>query len=200
MLVNLFSVCLSLLVINGQVYKYKSHQNENTQSARWLWIKSTDGYSIPKWWYGKDQCALCWQPSFRSCHLTQKPPWARPADINWWEQAADLPNSTGSLVKLLVEWFLPANRIREHTKKDSTGEDQSSTSPSRGLASAGVCSSWTPRLFSLILSISRQKSSMEALSMEAWELERLNAGDCKDSLESILLILRQREMDFLRKE
>lgn len=36
--------------------------------------------------------------------------------------------------------------------------------------------------------------------MEACELERLHAGECKDSLESILLILRQRGMDFLLPE
>lgn len=95
---------------------------------------------------------------------------------------------------------------REHTKKVSQHVRKGSSHlPSTGLTSAGACSSCPPMLFSLMLSISRQKSSMEALSIEALsteacELERLNAGECRDSLESILLILRQRGMDFLRKE
>jgi hypothetical protein len=52
-------------------------------------------------------------------------------------------------------------------------------------------------LLSLMLSISRQKSSMDMLSTEACEVERLNAGEWRDSLDSILLILRQRGIDFL---
>lgn len=36
--------------------------------------------------------------------------------------------------------------------------------------------------------------------MEACELERLNAGGGADSLESILLILRQRGRDFLERD
>lgn len=51
-----------------------------------------------------------------------------------------------------------------------------------------------------MLSTSHQKSSMEVLSMDACELERLNAGGAADSLESILLILRQRGRDFLKKD
>lgn len=52
-----------------------------------------------------------------------------------------------------------------------------------------------------MLPISGQNSSTDVLlSTEAWELERLKAGGCRDSLESILLILRQRGMDFLGKE
>lgn len=103
-----------------------------------------------------------------------------------------------------MKWVL--QNKREHTKKVSQQTRKGiSHLPSTGLTSAGACSSCPPMLFSLILSISRQKSSMEALSMEALsteacELVRLNAGECRDSLESILLILRQRGMDFLRKE
>lgn len=73
-------------------------------------------------------------------------------------------------------------------------------SPSAGLNSKSVASSDPSSLLSLMLSTSHQKSSMEVLSMEACELERLNAGGGADSLESILLILRQREKDFLKRE
>lgn len=72
-------------------------------------------------------------------------------------------------------------------------------SPSAGLNSKSIASSDPSSLLSLMLSTSHQKSSMEVLSMEACELERLNAGGA-DSLESILLILRQRERDFLKRE
>lgn len=73
-------------------------------------------------------------------------------------------------------------------------------SPSAGLNSRSVASSAPSSLLSLMLSTSHQKSSMEVLSMEACELERLNAGGGADSLESILLILRQRGRDFLKRE
>lgn len=72
-------------------------------------------------------------------------------------------------------------------------------SPSAGLNSKSIASSDPSSLLSLMLSTSHQKSSMEVLSMEACELERLKAGGT-DSLESILLILRQRERDFLKRE
>ena len=73
-------------------------------------------------------------------------------------------------------------------------------SPSAGLNSKSVVSSDPSSLLSLMLSTSHQKSSMEVLSMEACELERLNAGEGADSLESILLILRQRGRDFLKRD
>lgn len=88
----------------------------------------------------------------------------------------------------------------EHTKTDSTRESQSSTLPSTGLTSAGVCSSRPPVLFSLVLSISRQASPTEVLPREACEWEGPHAGERKDSLDNILLILPQRGMDFLWKE
>lgn len=72
-------------------------------------------------------------------------------------------------------------------------------SPSAGLNSKSIASSDPSSLLSLMLSTSHQKSSMEVLSTEACELERLKAGGT-DSLESILLILRQRETDFLKRE
>lgn len=74
--------------------------------------------------------------------------------------------------------------------------------PSAGLNSKSVASSGPSSLLSLMLSTSHQKSSMEVLSTEAWELERVNTGGLVgiDSLESILLILRQRGRDFLKRD
>lgn len=50
-----------------------------------------------------------------------------------------------------------------------------------------------------MFSTSHQKSSIEVLSTEAWELERLYTGGRNDSLESILLIRWHRGRDFLKQ-
>lgn len=89
--------------------------------------------------------------------------------------------------------------FREEAKPKYEEEVVFICSPSAGLNSKSIASSDPSSLLSLMLSTSHQKSSMEVLSMEACELERLNAGGA-DSLESILLTLRQWEKDFLKRE
>jgi len=101
-------------------------------------------------------------------------------------------------------WMTQGGRSGHHYKDEAKSSYEEEVvfvcSPSAGLNSKSVASSDPSSLLSLMLSTSHQKSSMEVLSMDACELERLNAGGGADSLESILLILRQRERDFLKRD